>query len=100
MARHQRSRCLSQGAGFHIQAQFGQQEGHTFGLGDRLGGHQDGLPAGMADRHLVGCRGVPLLGVCRGVQVLNVALGGTLEAGPPSTGVGWRVTATLPYEAQ
>lgn len=36
----------------------------------------------------------------RGMAERARLFGGTLEAGPPSTGVGWRVTATLPYEAQ
>ncbi len=36
----------------------------------------------------------------RGMAERARLFGGTLEAGPPATGVGWRVTATLPYEAQ
>lgn len=36
----------------------------------------------------------------RGMTERARLFGGTLEAGPPATGVGWRVTATLPYEAR
>ncbi|MGJ5590979.1 sensor histidine kinase [Micrococcus lylae] len=36
----------------------------------------------------------------RGMAERARLFGGTLEAGPPATGVGWRVTARLPYEAQ
>ena len=36
----------------------------------------------------------------RGMAERARLFGGTLEAGPPATGRGWRVTARLPYEAQ
>jgi signal transduction histidine kinase len=36
----------------------------------------------------------------RGMAERARLFGGTLEAGPPASGVGWRVTAALPYEAR
>ena len=36
----------------------------------------------------------------RGMAERARLFGGTLDAGPPATGVGWRVSARLPYEAQ
>ncbi|TCJ31102.1 gamma-glutamyl-gamma-aminobutyrate hydrolase family protein [Nocardioides jejuensis] len=43
-------------------------------------------------------RGIPVLGVCRGLQVLNVALGGTLVADLPEGPVSHLSSATAPTD--
>ncbi len=49
------------------------------------------------ERDLIGqclARGVPLLGICRGMQMINVALGGRLERTTDHAGVEHRISVT------
>ena len=50
---------------------------------DEPGGHRDTWEFALVHEALR--RGLPLLGICRGAQVLNVALGGTLHQHLPDT---------------
>ena len=51
--------------------------GGKLGISARLDPDRDAFERSLAEQALA--RGIPVLGICRGAQMLNVALGGTLD---------------------
>ena len=69
--------------------------GGTLGISARLDPERDDLERGLAEAALE--RNIPVLGICRGSQMLNVALGGTLDQDAWTTyGANRKITTILP----
>lgn len=69
--------------------------GGRLGISARLDPERDDLERGLAEAALE--RNIPVLGICRGSQMLNVALGGTLDQDAWTTyGANRKITTILP----
>jgi putative glutamine amidotransferase len=69
--------------------------GGTLGISAKLDPDRDDLERGLAEAALE--RNIPVLGICRGSQMLNVALGGTLDQDAWTTyGANRKITTILP----
>ena len=69
--------------------------GGRLGISARLDPERDDLERGLAEAALE--RNIPVLGICRGSQMLNVALGGTLDQDAWTTyGANSKITTILP----